>query len=1096
MILKNRILTQKISSDGVTFSFLESGDIHDITYQDNQINLVKGNIVDGTLMNLYLRVMSNNGMRYVKLIGTNSPSSFELFESHAVYYGKFLNIEYQVFLTIQKFEWNFDVLLKADRPVEVDLFYGQDVGIAAKSSVLSSEPYTVQYIDYKSNIGKNGYILSARQNQGRAQYLQLGSHTKNIAYSTDGFQFFKMSYKETGVPGALNDLSLPSEIYQYEFSYMALQSDKILLNSNAQRVTFYGLYAPEDVEPSSLLFDSTPIHQDISWISKEYVIKEKNLLDASHVLSGRNLSSQEVDLLFHDMHHVEETNNTLLSFFSNHHHHIVLKEKELLVERPHGHLMIHGDIKHVSENVMATTNFMFGLFNSHLVLGNTSFNKFLGDLRNPLNLHKISGTRIYVKIEDTYQLLGLPSYYEIGATTSRWFYKLDQDVLIVDVIVDIDDNHQALRFYSESKKKYEVIVSSQILMGVNEYSYDIEYQRNGNDLIFDAPHDSMFYIKYPNLKYKYSSNQPFEIMSEKKAFGIEDQHGLLLMHYKDISDVQIDTLATFENEFRYFEPLEYSMCDLRGTLYFESFAFNFNLTHEKFQNELDKLTDITFWYTHNALTHYSSPHGLEQYNGAAWGTRDVCQGPIEFFSATQNYEIVREILIKVYQHQFIDNGDFPQWYMFDNYYQIQAHESHGDIIIWPLRSLAYYLKATNDFTILTEQIPFMSIEKNEFTEKYALMTHLNYQLNAIKNSFIPNTHLPRYGGGDWDDTLQPANHDLTNKMVSGWTVALLYEAIFELSVQLNDYDLEFAKELKALSDAIKHDYEKYMIVDDIPAGFVVFDQDNLTYLLHPRDKKSGLKYRLLPFTRSMISGIVHPKKITPYVNIINQHFKHPDGVRLMDTTVEYRSGKKTYFTRAETAANFGREIGLQYVHAHIRYIEAMAKIGHANDAYEGLFTINPILLQDTVKNAYYRQSNVYFSSSDAWFKDRYEAKRDFDKIRNGEILVKGGWRLYSSGPGIYINQLISNVLGIRIDNENLVIDPVLPKKLDGLILDYHYMNKKIQVIYHYGEGNVLLNGFEVSYQRLNQKYRDSGIWIEKKELINQEGPIQIDIFYK
>ncbi len=1096
MILKNRIITKEIIGEGLTFSFLESGDIHDITYQENQINLVKGNIVDGTLMNLYLRVMTSNGLRSTKLIGTNSPSSFELFDNYAVYHGQFLNIEYQVILSVKGFEWNFDVLLKSNESVEVDLFYGQDVAIAAKASVLSSEPYTVQYIDYKSNMGENGYILSARQNQGRAQYLQLGTHTKNVSYSTDGFQFFNMSYKETGVPEVLKEEKLPSKIYQYEFSYMALQSEKIKLGKNMERVSFYGLYVPKSIDTNALLFNVKPIHEDISWIQKDFVSKKKNLLDSSQVLSGLHLSNKEVEGLFEEMHHVEKKGDTYLSFFSNHHHHIVLKEKELLVERPHGHLMIHGDLKHVTENVMATTNWMFGIFNSHLVLGNTSFNKLLGDLRNPLNLHKISGTRIYVKVDGTYQLLGLPSYYEMGGSSTRWYYKMNHDVLVVDVFVDIDDNHQALRFYSKSRKSYEIIISNQILMGVNEYSYDIEYELNHDELTFRAPHDSMFYIKYPDLKYKIASNHSFQIMSEKEAFGLEDQHGLLLMHYKEVSDLQIDTLATFENEFRYFEPLQYDMCDLRGTLYFESFASNFQLTHEIHQKELNKLIDITFWYTHNALTHYSSPHGLEQYNGAAWGTRDVCQGPIEFFSATQNYDIVREILVKVYKHQFIDNGDFPQWYMFDHYYQIQAHESHGDIIIWPLRSLAYYLKATNDFTILSEQIPFMSIEKNEFTERYSMMTHLNYQLNAIKNSFIPNTHLPRYGGGDWDDTLQPANHDLTNKMVSGWTVALLYEAIFELSNQLIDYDLEFAKDLKTLAEAIKHDYEKYMIVDDIPAGFVVFENDDLTYLLHPRDEKTGLKYRLLPFTRSMISEIVHPKKITPYVNIINQYFKHPDGIRLMDTTVEYKGGKKTYFTRAETAANFGREIGLQYVHAHIRYIEAMAKIGHANDAYEGLFTINPILIQDTVKNAYYRQSNVYFSSSDAWFKDRYEAKKDFEKIRNGEILVKGGWRLYSSGPGIYINQLITNVLGIRIDKEDLVIDPVLPKKLDGLVLDYQFNDQKIQIIYHYGEGNVLLNGFEVAYRKLEQKYRDSGIVIEKKELLKQDGLIQIEVWYK
>lgn len=38
----------------------------------------------------------------------------------------------------------------------------------------------------------------------------------------------------------------------------------------------------------------------------------------------------------------------------------------------------------------------------------------------------------------------------------------------------------------------------------------------------------------------------------------------------------------------------------------------------------------TFWYTHNMLVHYASPHGLEQYSGAAWGTRDVCQDHLSF----------------------------------------------------------------------------------------------------------------------------------------------------------------------------------------------------------------------------------------------------------------------------------------------------------------------------------------------------------------------------------------------------------------------------------------------------------------------------------
>ena len=62
----------------------------------------------------------------------------------------------------------------------------------------------------------------------------------------------------------------------------------------------------------------------------------------------------------------------------------------------------------------------------------------------------------------------------------------------------------------------------------------------------------------------------------------------------------------------------------------------FTLKKENEQTEeLQKVNALAWWYTHNMLVHYSVPHGLEQYGGAAWGTRDVCQGPTEYFMATQ-----------------------------------------------------------------------------------------------------------------------------------------------------------------------------------------------------------------------------------------------------------------------------------------------------------------------------------------------------------------------------------------------------------------------------------------------------------------------------
>ena len=62
------------------------------------------------------------------------------------------------------------------------------------------------------------------------------------------------------------------------------------------------------------------------------------------------------------------------------------------------------------------------------------------------------------------------------------------------------------------------------------------------------------------------------------------------------------------------------------------------------------------------------------------------------------------------------------------------------------------------------------------------------------------------------------------------------------------------------------------------------------------------------------------------------------------------------FQRSETATFFGREIGLLYVHAHLRYAEAMAQLGRADDLLQALLVANPILLSESVTNAAPRQS--------------------------------------------------------------------------------------------------------------------------------------------
>jgi len=197
------------------------------------------------------------------------------------------------------------------------------------------------------------------------------------------------------------------------------------------------------------------------------------------------------------------------------------------------------------------------------------------------------------------------------------------------------------------------------------------------------------------------------------------------------------------------------------------------------------------------------------------------------------------------------------------------------------------------------------------------------------------------------------------------------------------------------------------------AGYALFDPavERPELLLHPADTRTGLRYSLLPMTRSIIAGLFTPEQAQHHLSIIREHLLFPDGARLMDRPVAYHGGIERTFRRAESAAFFGREIGLMYVHAHLRYGEAMAVLGESDALWDALLAANPISVTDHVANAALRQRNAYFSSSDAAFADRYEASAGWSRVKEGTIAAEGGWRVYSSGPGLYVSLLLRHALG-------------------------------------------------------------------------------------
>ena len=98
-----------------------------------------------------------------------------------------------------------------------------------------------------------------------------------------------------------------------------------------------------------------------------------------------------------------------------------------------------------------------------------------------------------------------------------------------------------------------------------------------------------------------------------------------------------------------------------------------------------------------------------------------------------------------------------------------------------------------------------------------------------------------------------------------------------------------------------------------------------------------------------------------------------------------------------------------------------------------------------------------------------------------------------------INQIVSNFLGLRLSYDDVVIDPVLPKQLDGLEFVFAIDEKPITVIYSIANDasamvkTVTINGNEMGFKRDHNPYRPGGVRIPRTDVypLLTDGPNRI-----
>ncbi|MHC1707839.1 MAG: hypothetical protein AB9842_09990 [Bacteroidales bacterium] len=1098
------------NSGGLVVNLLENGLIESMESGPVRIGLNPVTSYSKSGPNIYLRTRGRHN-EFTALLGPESNSVFIESVDGFVAKGSWKDLEYTCTLQLSEesssWQWQVELLNSSGSTLEIDLVCVQDVGLKQASGGLMNEYYVSQYIErHILTDDLYGPVICCRQNMKEAgghPWMMLACKNGAASASTDGMLFYGRTFRETAIPEGLTREN-PGGESAGESSVVAIQESPFWLEPGGRHNSkFVAAFLADHPQATSaadlqLLPGLMDEFKEITGVPDPSAFSQpvRNLFNSCTLLPAEDLSEEELLLFFGaERRHSETENGRLLSFFCKQNNAVMLRAKEILAERPHGHIMQARSGYRADESIVSTTAFAFGVFNSQLTQGNTNFNILLSVCASAFNLMPENGQRIFVETGGQRFLLGVPSAFETGLNHCRWIYKSGDSCFQVRTWTSKQSPRVNTDFKVLSGPEVKLLITHQFDV-LNPWS--VSSGHKNNEFIVKPDPQSMIAGKFPSAQFRILINTE---KANFQTFGSE----ILYDTIHEVSDslfvIKVDQTHEFclsfigeicgpvtSDEIESADAQCYSDCQ-DAQEYWKDLSMKLLLNGGN--KHLSAIQEILPWFGMNAITHFLTPHGLEQFGGAAWGTRDVAQGPFDLLLHLQKYEEARFLLLTIFSHQDPDGG-WPQWWMFDSYSAIRADSSHGDIFYWCIIALSNYIMVSGDLQLLDEVIPYFAEDPSAGEERTPLREHLDRLIDMIISSFIPGTALVPFGGGDWNDSLQPVSKSLAQRMISSWTVEMNYQAFSScLEVYELSGDRKRAGEMKRICEKIRSDFNTYLVKDGVVAGYgLVEDDGNINVLLHPTDQQTHIHYSILPMNRGIISGIFTREQAEHHQDIIEKYLKGPDGARLMDKPLQYKGGIQSIFQRAESSTFFGREIGLMYIHEHIRYAESLAITGKAEAFILALRQANPVGYRDIVPCGDIRQSNCYYSSSDVTFKNRYEADERYDEIKTGAMTLKGGWRVYSSGPGIYISLIISRMLGLRVGMDTIILDPVLPFSMDGLTASLEFLGKKMVFRYLvrkncFSPDQITINGKAIKFTMEDNPYRKGGAVMLREQFLSR-----------
>lgn len=447
------------SPSGIRLETNANGSIRRLDHGDVMINLYLGNEMEGGLSNVYLRQLGKSTVS-TPLLGPLSTAAYQFDDSGLSAQGRagdlLFCLRLQIAQSAPAWFWHIEIENTGSEAVTCDLIHTQDIGLAHYGAIRLNEFYVSHYIDHSPlNHASIGTVIASRQNQamgGRHPWTLIGSLGKAVSFATDALQTYGFTARHGSTPPCLSD-GLSGKRLQHEHSMVALQDKEFRIEPGASVIRgFWAVFAEDHPEATS--------PADVSRIESVMALPEakaptwdkaittspagRSLFATAPWLDSLDLDEAALTSCFGVERRNEETEQgKLISFFTNRCEHVVLRSKEIQLLRPHGHLLRSGGALTPDESALTSTCWMGGVFHSMITQGHVSINRFLSSCHSYLGLFRSQGQRIFVEVEGTWRLLGLPSAFVMTLDSCRWIYQHAGGRIEV-VASAPEDNHELL----------------------------------------------------------------------------------------------------------------------------------------------------------------------------------------------------------------------------------------------------------------------------------------------------------------------------------------------------------------------------------------------------------------------------------------------------------------------------------------------------------------------------------------------------------------------------------------------------------------------------------------------------------------------------